>query len=240
MVLKIKKFWSVNVRNIIFLSFLTSMMAGGSGYAQDVIDDGPPGRFAVGLYLGTPGVGGDIQFKANDRFILRAGGHYLDFGLDREIDGIDYDTDLTFSNAFLSVDLHPWKNGWFLSGGAILGAKRLDLEGQLAGPVEIGDQVFTPAEIGTLVGDVELNTAAPFVGLGFDNALTSSRNWGFSVLAGVAFTGEPDVALTAEDGLLAGSPELLASLEDEAMQIQDDIDAFRFYPILRLGITRRF
>ncbi|MEO0398553.1 MAG: hypothetical protein AAF224_03920 [Pseudomonadota bacterium] len=197
-------------------------------------------RFAVGLYGGALGLGGDIQARTTDWLVLRAGGHWFDISIDEEYDGVDYDGDVGLSNAFLTADFHPFTNGWFISAGLVLGAKTIDLSATPAAPVEIGDQIFTPEQVGVLTGAISANDAAPFIGLGFDNAVTSDNRIGWSFLVGAAFTGESDVALTATDGLLADDPNFQAQLALEEDNLREDVDDYSVYPVARLGVTLGF
>ena len=197
-------------------------------------------RFAVGLFGGTLGLGADVQVRTTDWLVLRAGGHWFDISIDEEYDDIDYDGDVGLSNAFLTADIHPFKNGFFLSGGLVLGDKSIGLSASPAEPVEIGDQVFTPEQVGVLTGEVTGRDAAPFVGLGFDNAVTNDNRIGFSLLVGVAFTGEPDVALNATGGILADDPNFREQLAREQENLRDDVDDFQYYPVARLGLTFGF
>ncbi|MEM9749845.1 MAG: hypothetical protein AAF869_02730 [Pseudomonadota bacterium] len=198
-------------------------------------------RFAVTASAGTLGVGGDIQVRVIDYLALRAGGHFFSFDINERYDGVDYDADLQLSNGIFSADAHPFKNGWMISGGVIVGERGLGLDGEVDEPVEIGDLVFTPEQVGTLRGDVDLNSVSPFIGLGFDNAVTKrSGRVGFSALIGAAFTGEPDVELSAEGGVLSDDPVFLAELAEEEENLEDDFDDFPVYPIVRFGVSVSF
>lgn len=208
------------------------------GLAQPALAES--NRAAIGLHAGTLGVGADIQVRTTDWLVLRGGGHFADVNIDRTFDDIDYDGDVGLTNGYVTADIHPFANGFFLSGGVILGDKTIDLTTTPSTPVEIGDVVFSPAEIGTLVGRVEGRSAAPFAGLGFDNAVTSDNQVGFSLLLGVAFTGEPTVDLEAVDGLLASDPTFLAELAEEEERLRQDARDFRFYPVARIGLTIGF
>lgn len=210
-----------------------------AGAAPAAAADGP-NRFAIGVYGGTLGLGGDVQVRAADWLAFRAGGHWFDLNFDEEYDGIDYDADVGLSNAFLTADIHPFSNGWFLSGGVVLGDKGIDLLATPTTAVEIGDQVFTPEEVGVLTGEVTANDAAPFVGLGFDNAVTRDGRVGVSILLGVAFTGAPDVTLEASDGLLANDPNFQAQLAIEEENLRDEVDDYEVFPVARIGLTLGF
>ena len=63
-----------------------------------------------------------------------------------------------------------------------------------------------------------------------------SKRWGFYCDLGVAFTDSPDVKLSAT-GAAAG---LTADLAKERNEIEDDLEPFKFYPVISLGIYYRF
>ena len=105
---------------------------------------------------------------------------------------------------------------------------------------EIGGQIFQPAEIGTLTGEAELNSFAPYAGIGYDGFIAGSKTWSFNARAGVMFTGSPEVNLVSANGTLSSNPVLLQELEAEIAAIEEDADDFKYYPVLTLGVARRF
>ena len=180
------------------------------------------------------------MLKVTPLFVARGGFRYADLSISREFDGIDYDADIGFTSGVVALDVHPMANGFRLSGGLYLGGRDLDLDASPTAPVEIGDVVFTPEQVGTLNGRSEWNTAAPFIGLGFNNGAHALKRFGFQAMLGVAYIGEPDVTLTAQDGLLADDPVFLAQLAQEQADLADDLDDLQFYPLLNLGLSVRF
>lgn len=189
---------------------------------------------------GTDGVGADAFLKLNPLLVARGGFRYADFSISREFDGIDYDTDIGFTSGVAALDVHPFANGFRLSGGLYIGGRNIDLDASPARPVEIGEQVFTPEQIGVLTGRSEWNSAAPFAGIGFNNGANSLKRFGFQGMLGVMYMGEPDVTLNASDGLLSNDPLFLQQLAEEEEQLTDDLDDIQFYPILNLGFSLRF
>ncbi|MGB6231194.1 MAG: hypothetical protein WBF53_13820 [Litorimonas sp.] len=196
--------------------------------------------FGIGIAGGTTGGSIEAKVGVNDRIMLRGGYNYIEFSGDLETNGIDYDGDFELSNAGAFVDIAPFGNAFILSGGAYIGPKEADLVATPAGNVRIGGMEFTPAEVGSLFGSVEFNDFAPYVGIGYDSFLTASGNWSFSARAGVMFTGSADVELTSANGLLSQDPVLLAEIRDEVLQIEEDAEDYKYYPVLRVGVTRRF
>ena len=204
-----------------------------SAQAQD-------GRFAVGGNLGTPGVGAELQYKLNDSFVVRGGGDWMNFGYDHTYSGIDYDAKLKTGTGGLFLDWHPMQGGFFVSGGGYFGERKARLSGTPTGPTQIGDITYTPAQIGTIRGDVEMSKAQPFVGLGWDNTFSGDGGWGFRVLGGVSFSDKPKVDLTASGGTLSNDPIFQTELQREEDNVRDDAKGFKYFPVAQVGLTYRF
>ncbi|MFM7372109.1 MAG: hypothetical protein ACKO2Z_30855, partial [Sphaerospermopsis kisseleviana] len=78
------------------------------------------------------------------------------------------------------------------------------------------------------------NSVAPYLGIGWGNAVKSGNRWGFSANLGVMFAGSPKVELTAPAYILA------ADVEAERKQLEDDLDWLNIYPVLSLGLSYQF
>ena len=196
--------------------------------------------FSVGASVGSDGVGPDVIYKLNPFVNARAGFRYASLDLTRTIDDIDYDLDVGFSSGVVGLDVHPLMNGFRLSAGAYLGDRTFTMDAMPASPVMIGDMTFQPQEIGVITGDVAWNSAAPFLGIGFNNGATAIKRVGFQALIGAMYIGEPEVNLAATGGLLANDPTFLSELANEEDRLRDDLDDFPIHPILSLGLTVRF
>ena len=198
------------------------------------------GRLAVGANIGTPGLGAELQYKLSDNFVVRGGGDWMNVDRDHTYSGVDYSAKLKTSTAGAFIDWHPGGGGFFLSGGGYFGERKARLDGRPTGPTQIGDLTFTPEQIGTIRGDVEMSKTQPFLGLGWDNTFTRNSRWGFRVLGGVSFSDKPKVDLTATDGTLAGDPLFQAELQREEDDVRDDAKGFKYFPIVQVGLNYRF
>jgi len=210
-------------------------------YASPVLaqTSGKP-AIALGGQVGTTGAGLEVQVSVGPIFVLRGAVDTLGFDLDETFDDVDYSGRLDFDTVGAFVDLHPLANGFFVSGGAYLGQRKVSLKATPTGPVNIGGQSFTPEQVGNLNGEISLKTLAPLVGLGFDNTFTRTSRWGFRALAGVAWSDEPEVDLDASGGTLSNDPAFRARLADERASIQSDVEDYRFYPVFQLGLNYKF
>ena len=230
------------MKTLITLLGCTTLFAGCSSHSSyhPNAQSSNASKFGVGLGVGTTGATVEAKFAPNDTVALRGSFNYLSFSIDEEFDDIDYDGDFDATTFGGFVDVAPFKNGFVLSGGAFLGDKTLDFDATPTGSVEIGDQIFSPSEVGTLTGKAELASFAPYAGLGYDGFIAGSKDWSFNARAGVMFTGSPDVELVSANGSLSSNAILRQELDAEIEAIEDDADDYKYYPVVTIGLTRRF
>ena len=79
------------------------------------------------------------------------------------------------------------------------------------------------------------------MGIGWGNAVAAGSRWRVAVDAGAFYQGKPKVSLTAEPLIPGLLPSRFSQdLEAERREIEDDLDSYRFYPVLSLGVSYRF
>ena len=102
------------------------------------------------------------------------------------------------------------------------------------------------ALLGTLRGQVEWDSVAPYAGLGFGNPFGGDGGWSFALDLGVIFQGEPQVTLTPV--FSPGSPLdnpvgralLRTQLDEEERNLEEEFSDFDLYPVLAFGVSYRF
>lgn len=198
------------------------------------------GRFAVGGQLGTPGGGVSVLYSLSPNFVVRGSYDAVRYDRDDSYDDVDYNAQLDFNSPGAFLDWHPTGNALFVSAGAFFGSRDVNLDATPTTNTNIGGVVFTPAQIGNLNGKIELESTAPFVGIGYDNTFTHAGHWGFRLLAGAAFGDAPQVDLNASGGTLSNDPTFQARLNQEEADIQDDADDYKVLPVVQVGVTYRF
>jgi len=87
---------------------------------------------------------------------------------------------------------------------------------------------------------IELNSFSPYAGIGYDSFIARSKNWSFSARAGVMFTGSPEVELQSTGGTLSNNAVLREELDAEIAAAEDDAEDLKYYPVVTIGIARRF
>jgi hypothetical protein len=196
--------------------------------------------FAAGINLGSSGVGVQGQYSLSPRFVVRGGYDMLRLDRNNTYDGIDYSAEVKFDSTGVFVDWHPTGGGFFVSGGAYFGRRDIHLDATPDSPTQVGGVTFTPEQIGSLTGKIELESNAPFVGLGYDNTFTRGGRWGLRILAGAAFGDGPRVNLDASGGTLSDTPFFQQQLTQEEAEIQEEADNYKILPVVQVGLTYRF
>lgn len=197
------------------------------------------GQWAIGAKGGTLGIGGELTKKVATDINTRAGFNMLDFSFDDDVAGIEYDFDMDLRSFSVLLDWHIFDGPFRITGGVLSMDNEFDLDTLVNQNVTIGDNTYTPAQVGRLSGRVDIEGLAPYIGIGWGNPVGRGRRWGFYSDFGVAFANSPDVTLRAT-GTMAGDPTFQGDLAKEERDIQDDMDALEFYPVLSAGLYFRF
>jgi len=191
-------------------------------------------RVGIGVKFGTLGFGVDITGRINDLFSVRASFNGANANDTHDESGIDYDTEVDFGASGLLLDLHPFRNNFRLTAGWMKNRTGADLLAVPAENITIGDTVYTPAEAGTISGDISFKDSAGYVGFGYGSAARKPGRVRFLLDVGALLQGKAEATLTSSSGLV--SPDDLAQEEQE---LEDDLDNLSFYPVVAVGISFR-
>ena len=196
------------------------------------------GGLAIAGKAGTLGLGGELTTAVASDINARIGFNAVDLSFEAEAADIDYDYRLDFHSYSALVDWFVINSPFRITGGIISVDHQVDLRtrGAAGEQQEIGDGSYDWANVGTLSGEAEVDCIAPYIGIGWGNILDKNRRWGFYGDAGIAFTQSPDVTLSAT----GAAPGLAADLERERKDIEDDLEHYKFYPVLSAGLFFRF
>ena len=184
----------------------------------------------LGVRVGTTGLGADFGWGILPTLGGRIGVSGMSFNTDVETTDINYDADanLAMVNGFLDWSpLGPFR----ITAGLIANNNKVDLVGRPR------NATFPPGS--TLTGTVKPeHSAAPYLGIGYGNVWTKGVNFYFDL--GIIFQGTPKVDLTAN---CAPSPACTAAqsrVAAEEQRVQDELNKFKYYPVLNIGITIGF
>jgi hypothetical protein len=225
----------------VLLAGLMISQAVPAAQAQSISEEYAWPGIAVGVKVGTLGLGGDVSLPIfPDRLNLRVSGNYLNYSYDGTANDIDYKFTLDFKDFMLLGDWHPFANNFRVSAGAVWNSNsKVKLEGTPTDDVTIGDHDYPAALVGTLNGELVFESVAPYVGIGFGNAIGPyEQTWSFVFDLGVIIQ-TFDSTLSA-DGPISGDPGFQADLKIQQDELQDSCDQFKVYPVLQFGVAYHF
>ncbi|MEM7613175.1 MAG: hypothetical protein AAF270_15935 [Pseudomonadota bacterium] len=198
-------------------------------YAEDL---------TVAAKVGTLGLGIEGSYAFSDRWGIRAGINHLNYSFEDDLDGVEYDGDLELGSITLLGDFRPWSGGFRISGGVVLNDNRITGVADPDATYLIDDTVYTINEVGTLSADTDFDSVSPYLGLGYDWAITDRVDLIFDL--GALFQGDPDVAISSVGGTLSGDPDLRADLDAEEAFYREDLEEYDPYLVASIGLQFRF
>jgi hypothetical protein len=193
----------------------------------------------VGLAVkaGTMGVGAEAAIGLGSSLALRGGAALLPVNLDPTYSDIRFELDMPDSYVNLGLDFYPGGGPFRVGGGLLYKPDEPSLTGTFTEVQEIGGREYTPEQIGTLIGEIDSRSTAPYLLLGFGRH--TSTGFGFFTDVGFAILEEPTLSIRQEGGSLTGAQraEFNQRLETERVQIEDDLGRWlRIYPIVQMGV----
>ncbi len=199
------------------------------------------GDTAVSVVTGAPtGFGLEVTQRLGPQWNARIGAG-IPFEAEPEdvkIGHNKFDVKVKFGGASALLDWHPTKGNFRLSGGLFLLPEKLTFERTKA-PYELGTRTYNGAQLTQVRGEAKIgHRVAPAVLIGWGNPVKLGKRWGFNAEAGVAYSGDTEVSLSAQ-GPLANDPTLKAALESERQHIKDK-STMSVQLVARLGVSYRF
>jgi hypothetical protein len=213
-----------------------AMMAAAPAFAQSAPD--AAAGVTVGVTGGTLGIGPEVAYRFSDTFGLRGNATFLSVSRGVNSNDIDYDGKLKLGSGGLMVDVFPMGGGFRISGGARINSNKVRLRATPTSEVEVGDETYSPAEVGILSGEVKANSFAPTLTVGWSGG--AARGFNFGIELGAMFQGAPRINDLKATGSLATNADFQASLRQEEREVEDDLDQYKIYPIVQIAVGYRF
>lgn len=214
-----------------------------------------PSRIGIGVKFGTMGVGVEAATPLLYRLNVRGGFNFFRYSRSITNDGIVYDGQLHLQSGEAHIDWFPF-GGFHVSPG-LLFYNGNSISGAAAVP---GGQQFTlggtayesdPATPVTGTGSLSFIKVAPSLMVGVGNLIPKNgRRFSFLFEAGAAYQGPARVALNLTGnvcdttgticGPIATNSTVQASIQAQQQKIRNDVNPFRFYPIISGGVGFNF
>lgn len=229
---------------------LTPLLVCGAGLAQSDLP-----RFGIGVDMSTLGAGIEAATAVTRKSNARVGFNDFSYSRDLHKDGINYSGELQLRSFEILYDQ-------YLVGGLHISPGLLAYNGNRANATAAvpGGQTFSLGGVTymsaasnpvTGTGTVNLGTTAPEVLLGFGNLLPrSGRHFTVNFEFGAVFQQSPKATLNLNGTVcdqtgvvcapVSSYPGLQANIQNEQTKINNDLNFFRYYPVIRFGIGYKF
>lgn len=191
------------------------------------------GELSVGVTGGTLGIGPEVSYQASENIGVRANATFFSISQDFDSDDLTYSGKAKLSSGGLMIDVRPTGGGFRLSAGARINGNNVEAVAAPTGPVEINGTTYTAAQVGTVEGGLDFKSFAPMLTLGYSGTGEGLR---FSIDAGAMFQGNARV----QDFSASGGGVSAADLAAEQASLQDDVNGYKIYPVLQIGLGFNF
>ncbi len=194
--------------------------------------------------IGTTGVGAHIVVPVKDQFNARFGFNAMDYNDSADTNSVHYDVSMRLQTFDALLDYYPAAGSFRVTGGLVYNNNKLDVTARpaVAGTYTFNGVTYSSATAGDVKGDIDFNKVAPYLGIGWGNAVAKDKGWGFTADVGVLFQGSPNTTLT-NSGCTASAAvcsSLASDLAAENASLKDKVNDFKYFPVLRVGVSYRF
>ncbi|UVW26853.1 hypothetical protein [Massilia sp. H6] len=216
---------------------LAALVAGASAQAQvNVALSADIGSTGAGLHVVVP-----METRLNGRF----GVNYFKHSFDQRSGLVDYHLDGKLQTFDVLFDWYLRPQGNFrLTGGIMYNGSRFKATGRpsVDGVFTFNGVRYGGSDIGTLEGDVTFRRAAPYLGIGWGNALNPNQRWNFSADLGAFYQGKANVNLTPFGCVTSNAicTQLARDVALEEVRLAGEASDFKVYPVLRASVSYRF
>ncbi|MDH3442248.1 MAG: hypothetical protein OEM63_15930 [Gammaproteobacteria bacterium] len=194
-------------------------------------------QWGVGIKAGTLGLGLEARWSGLPYMDVRLGANQYTLDASGRQANVLYESELNLETYYLTANFHFPLSPFRVTAGVFSNANEFNMASAEPGDFNVGGDFYTANEVGSMVATTSFASSAPYFGLGFDFELFGKAGLNFDF--GVLWQGEPEVALTA-DGSLFDDSTFLASLEAERLDLEDDMSAFKAYPVVSISFVYNF
>ncbi len=186
---------------------------------------------AIGVKAGTLGLGLEATTNIVPLFVnMRLQGNGFNYNTTITDTNVTYDAKLKLASVGLLADIYPFAGKFRVTGGAYYNGNKLTMNARSLGNVVIGGTTYTNPVVSSTV---DFNKFAPYVGIGWGDAISSGSPIGFSFELGVLYMGKPKTSIIA--------PSVSAAdIAVEKRKLDNSLKNLRFYPVASIGINYKF
>jgi hypothetical protein len=195
--------------------------------------------------LGSTGVGFHVVVPMETYLNGRFGANYFRHDFDKTSNGVDYDIKGKLQTIDVLFDWYLNEGSSFhLTGGILYNGNKFNAKAKPngLGGFTLNGHAYTAADVGLLTGRIDYRKAAPYLGIGWGNALARTTGWTTNVDLGVFYQGNPNVKLASVGCTTSDTvcKALASDVAAEALHLRNDVDSFKVYPVVRASVGYRF
>lgn len=197
--------------------------------------------YSLGLQAGTLGFGPDINVGVNKHFGFDLGFNGYSYNKSTTQSNINYDFHAKFSTVHLLGNYYPFGGIFHLTAGVVANGNKFSGDASPANSTyTINGVTYTAQDVGTLHGSIKFPSTAYYVGVGWGLSYSPRSHWGFNFDMGALYQGKPTVSLSSSGGILSNNPTFQQNLTQQQAKTQNDVNNYRWWPVLRVGAYYRF
>jgi hypothetical protein len=223
-------------KTLLALALIGTFVATSAVQAKDI---------GVTAEIGSTGIGAHLVVPVQDRLNARFGINAFNYDTSTGTNSTHYDLKLRMQTADALLDYYPAAGTFRLTGGLVYNNNKFDATAKPAASgtaYTFNGVTYSAASTGSVNGTIDFRNVAPYLGIGWGNAVARDKGWGFTADAGVLFQGSPSTSLF-NSGCTAGADvcsRLATDLAAETASLNGKAHDYRFFPVLRVGATYRF
>lgn len=218
------------------IALLSSALLASTAASAQVGVTADLGSTGAGFHLVVP-----MESDLNGRFGVNAFNH--DFS--KTSSGVDYGVKGKLQTVDVLFDWYLRTGSNFrLTAGLVYNNNHFDARAKAdpLGMFTINGNRYTAADVGILSGRVSYRKAAPYLGIGWGNALAQDSRWHLNADLGAFYQGNANVQLasigcTTSQTVCKTLASDVAALRDS---FGDDLNKYKFYPVARASLSYRF
>lgn len=196
--------------------------------------------FGIDAHVGLLGYGSELSYSINDDFAVRGQFNRYSHTYSKAEEQINYNFGLNLKTYGVLFDWHPMAGSFRVTAGYFSNKNdifALALPG--ASGYTINGHNYDTNQVSSLGGDITFNSGAPYFGIGWTTIGTKDTGLGFEFDLGALMQGSPKVTLMAK-GTATSNATFQNDLQQENAKFQSDVDSFKTYPVIALGLVYRF